>query len=160
MLKLRKRAPSLTLNVLPGITVTVPPLTIAVLRAAENAGHRAMADFMRAAGVENMSDLDKGQMSDMEGAFAQARLAFLASKITAWDGIGDDDGAPVEPTPEFVALFVGEPGAATAFLAAYDASAKPEIAEKNASPVSGTGEPAAAPNTAEAAKAPAESVPA
>lgn len=159
MLKLRKREDTLWLDVVPGVRVEVPPLSIATLRAAESAGQRAMVDYMEQQGVQKTSELPSDGQAHLEGAFAEARLTFLAGKIKAWDGVGDDTG-PVEPTPEYVALFVAEPQIATAFLAAYDASARPELEEKNDSGRSGTGEPAAARNTAKGAKVRAESAPA
>lgn len=159
MLLLRKRETTTWLDVMPGVRVQVPALTIATLRAAENAGHRAMADFMRGCGVDSAGDLTPDQLSDMEGVFAEARLAFLAGKIMAWEGVGGDDGVPVDPSPEYVAMFVAEPAVARAFLAAYDASAKPEVTEGNDCAPSIAGGQAAAPNTAEAAAEPAETAP-
>lgn len=159
MLKLRQREATLWLDVVPGVRVEVPALTIATLRAAESAGQRAMVDYMEAQGVQKTSELPSDGQAHLEGAFAEARLAYLAGKIQAWEGVGDETG-PVDPTPQYIALFVGEPQVATAFLAAYDASARPELGEKKDYLKDGDGGRPAARSTARGAKAPAESAPA
>lgn len=163
MLILRKRESLIWLDLLPKehpeLRVQVPPLSIGALRAAESAGVDAMTSYMREVGAEKHTDLEPEQAKFAEGKFAEARIVNLASRIVAWEGVGDETGVAIPPTPETIALFVAEPAVARAFHTAYEESAAPQFAEANFSASSGTGEPAAGRNIAKDAGAAAETAP-
>jgi hypothetical protein len=93
----------------PAVRVTFPAQpTLLALRA----GRRAVGDALRAGGP----DAD-------ERAADAFTVALIRHSILSWEGIGDADGNPVEPTAdveihdETGALVAVEPGTISAFLA-------------------------------------------
>lgn len=85
MLKLAIDREPFWLDLVPGVRVQFRPVTVAAILVAR----AAAADVLREEG---------------EDAAIKAGLAFTRSLahfgIAAWDGIGDKDGTPVEPTKE------------------------------------------------------------
>lgn len=59
--------------------------------------------------------------------------ALATAAIVAWEGIGNSDGEPVEPTPENVAMLLADPNCWDAVDRLYVAPILAEDAEKNAS---------------------------
>ncbi|ARP98198.1 hypothetical protein [Pseudorhodoplanes sinuspersici] len=87
MLKLAFDREPFWLNLLPGVRVQFRPITVAAILLARTAA----ADVLRAGG---------------DDAMVKAGCAFTRSLahsgIVAWEGIGDADGNPVEPTKETI----------------------------------------------------------
>ncbi len=87
MLKLAFDRAPFWLDLLPGVRVQFRPITVAAILLARTAA----ADVLRAGG---------------DDAMVKAGCAFTTSLahsgIAAWEGIGDADGNPVEPTEETV----------------------------------------------------------
>jgi hypothetical protein len=87
MLKLNTDRTPFWLDLVPGVRVQVRPITVAAILLARTAA----ADVLRAGG---------------EDAMVKAGVAFTSSLahsgIAAWEGIGDANGNPVEPTKETI----------------------------------------------------------
>lgn len=87
MLKLSIDREPFWLDVLPDVRVQFRPITVAAILVAR----AAAAEVLRAGG---------------EDTEIKAGLAFTSalarSGIAAWEGIGDADGHPVEPTPDTI----------------------------------------------------------
>ncbi len=87
MLKLAFDREPFWLDLLPGVRVQFRPITVAAILLARTAA----ADVLRAGG---------------DDAMVKAGVAFTRSLaqsgIAAWEGIGDADGNPVEPTKETI----------------------------------------------------------
>ncbi len=87
MLKLAFDREPFWLDLLPGVRVQFRPITVAAIMLARTVA----ADVLRAGG---------------DDAMVKAGCAFTRSLahsgIAAWEGIGDADGSPVEPTKETV----------------------------------------------------------
>jgi hypothetical protein len=122
------------------VAITVLPPTSALMMAAR----RDAAADSDAGNDERISRLVK----------AIGRLA-----ITAWEGVGDEDGNPVEPSPERVDALLDLWPFAEAFQRLYLGPALLLDEEKNASALSPTGTSAGAPDTAQPASANAPSAP-
>ena len=121
-----------------GVAVTVLPPTSALMMAAR----RDAAADTDAGSDERILRLVK----------AIGRLA-----LTGWDGVGDQDGNPVEPSPERVDALLDLWPIAEAFQRLYLGPALLLDEEKNASALSPTGTSAGAPDTAPDASAIAQS---
>jgi hypothetical protein len=143
-----------------GVRVQVPPLNVAVLRAAEYRSMKAYAAGKEALCIPDGAELEDDQIAELEGIFAQARIRSLAGKILAWEGVSDENGEPLPLSPEALDAFASHPAVASAFVRAYEAETVKLVAEKNGSETSGSGDPVAASNTAEPAPADAPSAPA
>lgn len=130
MLKLVRQEPEWK-DVLPGVRILFAPVTTAALRAAQRAAavvFRAAADL----GAENVEEatLDAGDGISRE---------LLARAILQWEGVGDADGNPVDPTPEWIGVFLDDP---TCFQAADAVYVHPWLdreREKNGSSPSPSG---------------------
>jgi hypothetical protein len=87
MLKLALDREPFWLDLVPGVRVQFRPITVAAILLARTAA----ADVLRTGG---------------EDAMVKAGVAFTRSLahsgIAAWEGIGDADGNPVEPTNETI----------------------------------------------------------
>lgn len=105
------------LDPIPGVRVQFRPVTVAAILVAR----AAAADVLRAGG---------------EDAAIKAGLAFTRSLahfgIAAWEGIGDKDGAPVEPTKENIDAALELWPVFDAIDRLYVAPALIQDAEKNA----------------------------
>jgi hypothetical protein len=87
ILKLATDREPFWLDIVPGVRVQFRPISVAAILLARTAA----ADVLRAGG---------------EDAMVKAGVAFTSSLahsgIAAWEGIGDADGNPVEPTKETI----------------------------------------------------------
>jgi hypothetical protein len=87
MLRLATDRQPFWLDIVPGVRVQFRPISVAAILLARTAA----ADVLRAGG---------------EDAMVKAGVAFTSSLahsgIAAWEGVGDADGNPVEPTKETV----------------------------------------------------------
>jgi hypothetical protein len=123
-----------------GVAVTVLPATSALMMAAR----RDATLQPDASNDERISRLVK----------AIGRLA-----ITEWDGVGDEDGNPVEPSPERVDALLDLWPMAEAFQRVYLGPALLLDEEKNVSALSPTGILVGAQTTAQLASANAQNAP-
>jgi hypothetical protein len=136
-----------------GVRVQVPPLNVAVLRAAEYRAMKAFSAGKEALDLPDGVEIEDEPAGDLEGTFVQARIRALAGKIMAWEGVVDEDGEPVPITPEALDAFAAHPAVGPAFARAYESDALKLVAEKNGSAPSGSGGPAEESNTAAPAPA-------
>ena len=90
--------------------------------------------------------------SDEERAVAFAK-ALARRAVLAWDGIGDADGNPIDPSPEAIDALLDIWPIFEKFQMGYVAKGLELEAEKNASAPSPTGSMAGAKGTAQPAKA-------
>jgi hypothetical protein len=94
-------------DLIPGVRVRLRPLTTALMVAAR--GDPAIADLPEGVATE-------------EAALAMAK-ALARRAILAWEGIGDADGTPIEPSPEAIDALLDLWPAFEAFQTAYVAKA-------------------------------------
>ena len=124
-------------DLIPGVRVRLRPLTTALMVSAR--GDPAIADLPEGAATE-------------EAALAMAK-ALARRAIIGWEGIGDADGNPIEPSPEAIEALLDIWPVFEAFQTLYVAKALLLDAEKNASSPSPTGTSAGATPTAKPARA-------
>lgn len=93
-----------------GIRFRVRPLTTAVYEAARSKARRHV--FMNPDSVTD-KDVLAGLMS------ASFAVALAAVSVEAWEGVGDKDGNPVDPTPELIEQAMSIPWLADTFVATY-----------------------------------------
>ena len=127
----------------PGVRVQLRPLTTALMVAAR--GDPAIADLPEGTATE-------------EAALAMAK-ALARRAILAWEGIGDADGNPIEPSSEAIDALLDLWPAFEAFQTSYVAKALLLDAEKNASAPLPTGPSAGATATARPARDPVPTAP-
>lgn len=130
-------------DLVPGVRVRLRPLTTALMVAAR--GDPAIADLPERTATE-------------EAALAMAK-ALARRAILAWEGIGDADGNPIEPSPEAIDALLDLWPAFEAFQTQYVAKALMLDAEKNASAPLPTGPSAGATATARPARDPVPTAP-
>ena len=130
-------------NLIPGVRVKLRPLTTALMVAAR--GDPAIADLPEGVATE-------------EAAFAMAK-ALARRAILAWEGIGDTDGTPIDPSPEAIDALLDIWPAFEAFQTLYVAKALLLDAEKNASAPLPTGPTAGAKATARPVQDPVTTAP-
>ena len=130
-------------DLIPGVRVRLRPLTTALMVAAR--GDPAIADLPEGAATE-------------EAALAMAK-ALARRVILAWEGIGDVDGNPIEPSPEAIDALLDIWPAFEAFQTAYVAKALLLDAEKNGSALLPTGGSVGAKATARPAEQPVPTAP-
>ncbi|MCE6949766.1 hypothetical protein LAZ29_02365 [Cereibacter sphaeroides] len=130
-------------DLIPGVRVRLRPLTTALMVSAR--GDPAVADLPEGAATE-------------EAALAMAK-ALARRAILEWEGIGDADGNPIEPSPEAIDALLDLWPAFEAFQTHYVARALLLDAEKNASSPLPTGPTAGATATARPAQDPVLTVP-
>ena len=130
-------------DLIPGVRVKLRPLTTALMVAAR--GDPAIADLPEEAATE-------------EAALAMAK-ALARRAILAWEGIGDADGSPIDPSPEAIDALLDIWPAFEAFQTHYVAKALLLDAEKNASSPLPTGPSAGAKATARPAELPVPTAP-
>ena len=130
-------------DLIPGVRVRLRPLTTALMVSAR--GDSAIADLPEGAATE-------------EAALLMAR-ALARRAILAWEGIGDADGNPIEPSPEAIDALLDLWPAFEAFQTLYVAKALLLDAEKNASAPLPTGPSVGATATARPARASAQTAP-
>jgi len=115
-------------DLIPGVRVRLRPLTTALMVSAR--GDPAIADLPEGAATE-------------EAALAMAK-ALARRAILEWEGIGDADRNPIEPSPEAIDALLDLWPAFEAFQTLYVAKALLLDAEKNGSPPLPTGPSAGA----------------
>lgn len=130
-------------DLIPGVRLRLRPLTTALMVAAR--GDPAIADLPEGAATE-------------EAALAMAK-ALARRAILEWEGIGDADRNPIEPSPEAIDALLDLWPAFEAFQSAYVAKALLLDAEKNGSVPSQTGSSAGAKATARPAPEAAPTAP-
>lgn len=121
-----------------GVRVLVRPLDAAVQAAAQAYAERicremlvAQSDAMAAGAALEGFDLSDTDMRT--GTIAQLLAIGLARfGIIAWDGVGDENGNPLEMTQASLEAFGRSPLSAD-FVRAYDAPRRRQVAEGNAS---------------------------
>ena len=130
-------------DLIPGVRVRLRPLTTALMVSAR--GDPAIADLPEGAATE-------------EAALAMAK-ALARRAILGWEGIGDVDGNPIEPSPEAIDALLDIWPAFEAFQTHYVAKALLMDAEKNASSPLPTGPSAGAKATARPVQDPVPTAP-
>lgn len=141
-----------------GVRLFVRPLDTAIYEAARQRGVRLARQIIqehleiKAAGgqVTGLPDF-----TDEDGLTGLSQMLFVQalarSAIIKWEGVGDKDGNPVDPTDETVATLMRIHRMAEEFSLAYTATHQGLIAEGNASRPAPNGISAAGLNTAEPA---------
>jgi len=120
----------------PGVRMQLRPLTTALMVATRSD-----------AAVEAVPE----EASDEERAVAFAK-ALARRAVLAWEGIGDADGNPIDPSPESIAAVLDVWPIFEAFQLTYVSKGLLLEQEKNASALSPSGPSAGAPDTATPAK--------
>jgi hypothetical protein len=144
MIKLAFDREPFWLDLLPGVRVQFRPITVAAILIAR----QVAADVLKAGG---------------EDATTMAGLAFTRSLaragIIAWDGVGNAEGEPVEPSHETIDAFLDLWPVFDAIDRLYVAPALVGLDEKNASSPLPSGTSAGAKATAQRARKPAAPAP-
>ncbi|WP_062563553.1 hypothetical protein [Paracoccus aminovorans] len=130
-------------DLIPGVRVKLRPLTTALM--------------VSARGDPPIADLPEGAATE-EAALAMAK-ALARRAILAWEGIGDADGNPIEPSPEAIDALLDLWPAFEAFQSHYVAKALLLYAEKNGSAPLPTGPSVGAKATARPAQDPVPTAP-
>jgi hypothetical protein len=130
-------------ELIPGVRVKLRPLTTALMVAALN--------------DPAVADLPEGTAKE-RAALAMAKV--LARRaILAWEGIGDADGNPIDPSPKAIDALLDLWPAFEAFQTRYVAKALVLDAEKNASAPLPSGTSVGATATAQPAGHPVPTAP-
>jgi hypothetical protein len=133
MIRLDLKREPYWLDLAPGVRIRVRPCTTALVMAAR-------------------ASMIAGGEGDDDNARGAALLKALArAAIIDWEGIGDEAGAPIPPSPERIDALLDLYPAFRTFETGYFLPALVLDAEKNASTPAPNGTSAAAPNTAAAA---------
>lgn len=106
------------LDLLPGVRVQVRPVSVAAMLLAR----AAAGAVLKSAGEEDDGTIRAGE------AFTRT---LARSGILAWEGIGDADGLPVEPSPERIEQLLDHWPAFDAIDRLYVGPALVQDAEKN-----------------------------
>jgi hypothetical protein len=130
-------------DLIPGVRVKLRPLTTALM--------------VSARGDHAIADLPEGAVTE-EAALAMAK-ALARRAILDWEGIGDADGNPLDPSPEAIDALLDLWPAFEAFQTLYVAKALLLDAEKNGSAPLPTGPSAGAKATALPAGQPVPTAP-
>ena len=133
MIRLDLKREPYWLDLAPRVRIRVRPCTTALVMAAR----------------AGMTTSDEADDDNARGAALLKALAQAA--ILDWEGIGDEAGAPIPPSPERIDALLDLYPAFRAFETAYFLPALVLDAEKNASAPAPNGTSAAAPSTAAAA---------
>lgn len=136
MLKLDLKSGPSWLDLAPGVRVQVHPLTTALMVSVQR-------DPTVLALGEDASDADRAVVA----AKALGRRA-----IIAWEGVGDEDGNPIDPTPERIDALLDVWPIFERFQTAYVAKGMLLASEKNGSAPSPNGTSEGAIGTAKPAK--------
>lgn len=107
------------LDLLPGVRVQVRPVSVSAMLLAR----AAAGEVLKNAGEQEDGTIKAGE------AFTRS---LARSGIVAWDGIGDAEGQPVEPTPERIEQLLELWPAFDAMDRLYVGPALIQDAEKNA----------------------------
>ncbi|MBC7157522.1 MAG: hypothetical protein H5U20_08415 [Rhodobacteraceae bacterium] len=136
------------LDLARGVRVKVRPYSTVVKMMAQTDSD------LRAVASGDAADDDPGALARLSMA---SSVAIARAAILEWEGVGDEDGTPVPPTPEWVARLMDEDDIHEAFNLAYLAPAMRVEQEKNGFAPLPNGTSAGAPTTAAPAKARAQS---
>ena len=136
-----------TVELMPGISVTVRRATAVDIQAAFEASQPGLP-------VNDAPAIDPGTADPLFSAALARRV------ITAWDGVTGEDDKPAPVTPAYVDALMAEWTICKAFFALVVVPILMEQAEKKGSPPSQNGTPAGAGNIADPAPAPAPNAPA
>ena len=130
-------------DLIPGVRVKLRPLTTALM--------------VSARGDQAIADLPEGSATE-EAALAMAK-ALARRAILAWEGIGDADGNPIDPSPEAVTELMNIWPICRAFNKQVVEPAFDQESEKKDSAPSPSGSSAAARDTAKDAGTSAPNAP-
>jgi hypothetical protein len=130
-------------DLIPGVRVKLRPLTTALMVSAR--GDPAIVDLPEGAATE-------------EAALAMAK-ALARRAIIGWEGIGDADGNPIDPSPEAIDALLDLWPSFEAFQTHYVAKALLLDAEKNGSAPLPTGPSVVAKATARPVQEPVPTAP-
>lgn len=142
MIRLTPPSEPVWIDLLPGVRVRVRPWTTAVNETAMAAARRMVRDLAdgketvedRGGEITGLPDLDTPH--GIDGLAESLYIEQLATAaIIEWDGVGDEDGSPVEVSPKWVRALMSLPDAAAAFRARYCAPLRHWAAEGNVSGV-------------------------
>lgn len=122
-----------------GVRVQVRPLTTAIMESArqkangEVSGLRAARDKIKAVGGD-VVDLPQLDDPAVEAGELLARLvrALAQYSVMSWEGVCDDAGAPLAPTPALIAELMDVPSMSKAFFDQYAETITERVREKNA----------------------------
>jgi hypothetical protein len=131
-------------DLLPGVRVQFKPVTVAAILVAR----QVAADVLKAGG---------GDAATLAGLVFTRSLA--RAGILAWEGVGNAEGVPVEPSPETIDAFLDLWPVFDAIDRLYVAPALVGLDEKNASSPLPSGTSAGAKATAPRARKPAAPAP-
>lgn len=120
MLKLTSNSPEpFWIDLLPGVRIQVRPVSV---------GTMLLARAVAGEALKNAGEQEDGTIKAGE-AFTRS---LARSGIVAWEGIGDAEGVPVEPSPERIEQLLDHWPAFDAIDRLYVAPALTQDAEKNA----------------------------
>lgn len=129
-----------------GVRAEIRPVTTAVMAAAQAAASRRLGAARVEAGDGGIDpDMAKGL------AFAFLVKALARHTVVAWEGVGDRNGVPLDPTPENVERLMDIDDVAAAFWDGATIPVASVAAEGNASGPAPSGTSDAGPSTAAAA---------
>jgi hypothetical protein len=132
MIRLDLKREPYWLDLAPGVRIRVRPCTTALVMAAR-------------------ASMNAGGEADDNARGAAMLKALAREAILDWEGIGDEAGTPIPPSPERIEALLDLYPAFRAFETGYFLPALVLDAEKNASAPAPNGTSAAAPSTAAAA---------
>lgn len=126
------------LDLLPGLRVLVEAPGSVAWMIARDAAWRAMraAAGSEAAEAEGATEVPDDAWAEGQVAFA---IALAQRSIKAWEGVGDAEGRPLDPTPERIAQLLKQHGPYEAFHQHYVKPVLEREAEKNVSSLSSNG---------------------
>jgi len=135
----------------PGVRVQLRPLTTALMVATRSdPAVEAVPDEATDADPAEVTEAGPAVISDEERAMVFAK-ALARRAVLAWDGIGDADGNPIDPSPEAIDALLDIWPIFEAFQLAYVSKGLLLEQEKNASALSPNGPSAGASDTAKPA---------
>lgn len=165
MIRLGMSSDPYWIDLVDGVRVRVRPCDTSVWQAAKLAGLNAVRDAREAlAGVREAGGSVMGLSLDDAAevaAISQFGLvkALARLAILEWEGVGNDDGAPLPVTPEHVEGLMRYHDIADIFVAAYTAPYADRVLEGNGSGPSRNGTSVTGPNIAPDAAAAVPPVP-
>lgn len=128
------------LDLLPGVRVEVAPVSTPGYLLARQAAR----DAVEAADTDGLTEAEIRVAAHV--AFTEA---LAVRGVRAWEGVGGEDGEPIDPSPETIRQLMGHYPVFEAFDRLYVGPVVAQEAEKNASSPSRTGSSATAKATAE-----------
>jgi len=136
----------------PGVRVQLRPLTTALMVATRSdPAVEAVPDEATDADPAEVTEAGPAVISDEERAMVFAK-ALARRAVLAWEGVGDADGNPIDPSPEAIDALLDIWPIFEAFQLAYVSRGLLLEQEKNASALSPNGPSAGASATATPAR--------